>query len=256
MNTIKTDIKRAVFSLPFLVSVIVMVITIAVGAGTDTIFPQNVKYGIMPYYHMDIIFRAFRSDIVLIVVPIVCTLPYTSAFLDEHTSGYIKFYLLKTRKEDYIKGKVIASAISGGLTLAVSVCIVTILAALIYSPMEIAFDEAVSPVLNLIIKTIVFFLSGSLWASVGMLLANVSLSKYMAYASPFVIYYVLVILAERYFRSVYVINPKEWLLQANFWPGGGLGRDAASHIADGACNACKRRCDTKKDRRIGIIKNL
>lgn len=179
MNTIKTDIKRAVFSLPFLASVIVMVIAIAAGAGKDTIFPQNVKYGLMPFYHMEIVFRAFRSDIVLIIVPIICTLPYTAAFLDEYTSGYIKNHIMKTHKEDYVKGKVMASAIAGGLTMAVSVCIVTIFAALIYRPMEVASEEAVSPILMLIIKTVVFFLSGCLWASVGTLLANVSLSKYM-----------------------------------------------------------------------------
>jgi hypothetical protein len=223
MDTIKTDIKRAVFSLPFLVSVAVMILVIIFGAGKDMIFPQDIRHGLFPYYHMEIIFRALRSDIVLTVVPIICTLPYTASFLDEYTSGYIKIYIMKTHKEDYVRGKVLAAAISGGLTMAVSVCIVTVLAALIYRPMEIASEQAVSPILNLIIKTTVFFLSGCLWSSVGMLLANVSLSKYMAYASPFVIYYVLVILAERYFRSVYVINPKEWLTMENFWPGGDWG---------------------------------
>ena len=222
MDTIKTDIKRAVCSLPFLVSIAVMVLVISVGAGKDMLFPKEIKYGLFPFYHMEIIFRALRSDIVLIVIPIVCTLPYTAAFLDEYTSGYIKIYIMKTHK-DYVRGKVLAAAISGGLTMVVSVCIVTVLAALIYRPMEAASKEAVSPILSLIIKTVVFFLSGCLWSSVGMLLANISLSKYMAYASPFVIYYVLVILAERYFRSVYVINPKEWLVQANFWPGSDWG---------------------------------
>ena len=219
MDTIKTDIKRAVLSLPFLVSVIIMTLVIALGAGKNMLFPQEIKYGLMPYYHMNLVFSSLRSNIVLIVVPIICTLPYTAAFLDEYTSGYIKFYIMKTHKEDYVWGKVLGAAISGGLTLAVSVGIVTILAALIYRPMEVASEDAVSPVLGLIIKTIVLFLSGCLWSSIGMLLANVSLSKYMAYASPFVIYYVLVILAERYFRNVYIINPKEWLLQDNFWPG-------------------------------------
>ena len=223
MDTIKTDIKRAVWSLPFLVSVIIMTVVIAFGAGKNMLFPKEIKYGLMPFYHMNLVFSSLRSNIVLIVVPIICTLPYTAAFLDEYTSGYIKFYIMKTHKEDYVRGKVLAAAISGGLTLVVSVCIVTILSALIYRPMEIASEEAVSPILNLILKTIVLFLSGCLWSSVGMLLANVSLSKYMAYASPFVIYYVLVILAERYFRNVYIINPKEWLLQENFWPGGDWG---------------------------------
>jgi hypothetical protein len=80
VDTIKTDIKRAVISLPFLVSVIIMIIVILFGAGTKTVFPENVKYGLMPYYHMNLLFQALSSDIVLIVVPIICTLPYTAAF--------------------------------------------------------------------------------------------------------------------------------------------------------------------------------
>ena len=50
-----------------------------------------------------------------------------------------------------------------------------------------------------------------------------TLSKYMAYGAPFVIYYVLVILSERYFHSIYVINPEEWLAPQNYWVGGDWG---------------------------------
>ena len=45
----------------------------------------------------------------------------------------------------------------------------------------------------------------------------------MAYAAPFVIYYVLVFLSERYFHGIYVINPKEWLAPKEFWIGGDWG---------------------------------
>ena len=89
MDTIKTGIKRAVCSLPFLISIAIMVLAVIFGAGKDMIFPQDIKRGLFPYYHMEIIFRVLQADIVLIVVPIICTLPYTAAFLDEHTSWKI-----------------------------------------------------------------------------------------------------------------------------------------------------------------------
>lgn len=200
-----------------------MVVAIAIGAGGKMIFPQGVEFGLCPYHHMEIIFSALRSDVVLMVAPILCTLPYTSAFLDEYNSGYIKTYIMKTHKADYIKGKVLAAGISGGLTLVVGIAVACCISYLIYRPMEVAAPEMVSPVLRLIKKSLIYFVAGGLWASVGTLLANMSLSKYMAYASPFVIYYVLVILSERYFRSVYVINPKEWLSMSNYWPGGDWG---------------------------------
>ncbi|NMA95678.1 MAG: hypothetical protein GX974_06520 [Clostridiales bacterium] len=45
------------------------------------------------------------------------------------------------------------------------------------------------------------------------------MSKYTAYISPFVIYYVFVMLSERYFKDIYIMNPKEWIVPENYWPG-------------------------------------
>ena len=39
----------------------------------------------------------------------------------------------------------------------------------------------------------------------------------MAYASPFVVYYVLIILHERYFADFFVLYPKEWLAMSEPW---------------------------------------
>jgi hypothetical protein len=45
----------------------------------------------------------------------------------------------------------------------------------------------------------------------------------MAYASPFVLFYVLIILYERYFNSLYVLYPKEWLNPSGIWQYGTAG---------------------------------
>ena len=66
-------------------------------------------------------------------------------------------------------------------------------------------------------RFLLYFASGALWATVGMLFANLTGSRYMAYASPFVIFYVLIILYERYFGGMYVLYPKEWLSPSGVW---------------------------------------
>lgn len=223
MNEIKADIYRSIKNIPFVIGVSVMVIIIAIGIGTKQLFPQGVSDGLMPYYHANIILSSLSSDIVLMAIPILCTLPYTATFLDEYNSGYIKVYLMKCDKSRYIRGKVLAPAISGGLCLVVGILIAYFIGALAYSPLEIADEMAVSPFLEVFKKCLLFIVCGALWSSVGALLANVSLSKYMAYASPFVIFYVLVILSERYFSDIYVISPKEWLKMENYWPLGEWG---------------------------------
>ena len=45
----------------------------------------------------------------------------------------------------------------------------------------------------------------------------------MAYASPFVIYYVLIILYERYFDGFYILYPKEWTAPSSSWMWGNVG---------------------------------
>ena len=44
-------------------------------------------------------------------------------------------------------------------------------------------------------------------------------SKYIAYASPFIVYYLLVILYERYFPDAWLLYPKNWLAP-EIWPYG------------------------------------
>ncbi len=223
MEEIKIDLKRAIYNFPFLIASLAMIVVLAIGAGSKLLFPEDIGMGLDINYHAQLIFAGLSSDIVLMVVPIICTLPYTTAFLDEFRSGFIKPYLMRCDKSAYIKGKVIGVAVSGGLALSVGVLVSYFIASLVYKPLEVADPMAVAPLNILFTKTLVFFLCGCLWSSVGALFANITLSKYMAYAAPFVIYYVLVILSERYFHSIYVINPEEWLAPKTPWVGGDWG---------------------------------
>ncbi|HZJ56723.1 MAG TPA: hypothetical protein VFD89_00595 [Clostridia bacterium] len=223
MDEIKTDLKRAVYSGSFLLASIAMMLAIAIGAGGKLLFPKDIGMGLDFDYHGQLIFTGLSSDIVLMVVPILCTLPYTAAFLDEYKSGFIKPYLMKCGKSAYIKGKILGAAVSGGLALAIGIVVSYFITSLVYKPLGIADPTAVSSINVLFKRALIFFFCGCLWASVGALLANITLSKYMAYGAPFVIYYVLVILSERYFHSIYVINPEEWLAPKNPWVAGDWG---------------------------------
>ena len=223
VNEIKRDLNRAIYSLPFLWSSLAMVIAIAMGAGLKMLFPGEIGPGVVNGYHSQLILAGLSSKILLMVVPIICTLPYTGGFLDEYQSGFIKPYLIRCHKSGYIRGKVLGPGISGGLALSLGIFISYLLASLIYKPLELADPMALSSVHVVVSKMLVFFFCGCLWASVGSLLANITLSKYMAYGAPFVIYYVLIILSDRYFPSLYVLNPEEWLTPENPWVGGDWG---------------------------------
>lgn len=143
----------------------------------------------------------FDSDFYRISVPVLASLPYTTAWLSELQSGFLKASLLRTSITAYILGKYFSCAFSGGL--------VQLLPALAFR--LLCPEEAVSVNLWLV------FWSGMLWAAAAGTLAALSKSRYIAYGGAFVIYYILVILHQRYFPGLYCLYPYEWLAPSHTW---------------------------------------
>ena len=178
---------------------------------------ENYKmYGLSQLLSEEVITKVLQSDSVLLCVPIVAAVPFTTAFLDDIKSGFIKHFLTRSRFNSYIIGKIISCAISGGLALGIGTAVGTFAIKLILAPIEAPMYVGQEHVWKMS-SLIPFFLSGMLWSLVGMLLSAVTMNKYMAYASPFIIYYVFVILAERYFRKAYVLNPQNYITMTGSW---------------------------------------
>lgn len=177
-------------------------------------------------FHHTCIMNALASDAMTLALPIIAALPFTSFFIDDIKSGFVKEYLPRTTKSGYLLGKIFGSLVSGGLSVSLGVLLGYAVAALVFSPMEAALEPgaAARPYFEeLMGKALLFFCSGAFWSLVGLTLATLTNSKYMAYASPFVLYYVLIILYERYFDTLYVLYPKEWTNPSAFWMWGNAG---------------------------------
>ena len=181
MNSFETDFKRAVASKGFWAGLMI---------------------------ELFILFKAgFDSDLFRMSVPVLAAFPYSTAWLSEYQSGFIKAYLPRCGKTSYIFGKFFACTLSGGLLEALG-CIPYLL---------VKGEEAQEIGLMLI------FTSGMLWAALSAALAAWSNSRYIAYGGSFVIYYLLVILYERYFQELYCLYPYEWLMPNHTWVFGETG---------------------------------
>ena len=142
-----------------------------------------------------------KSDLFAISVPIVVSLPYSTAWIADMESGYLKEYVPRCGKKAYIFGKIAACCISGGALL--------VAAGGVYG--RVCRDKAVALDLSLL------FFSGMLWSLCAATLAAASKSRYVAYGGAFVLFYLLVILKERYFVDFYCIDPVEWLMPEHTW---------------------------------------
>lgn len=223
---ISSDIKRALTGRGFLTGMTGMVLVIVLSSIESIIGivrnPAALKNG----YHAKFIMDALSSDWVTLALPILCALPFTTAFVDDIKSGFIKQYLPRSGIKPYINGKLIACGLSGGLALFTGVVLAYGISALVFTPMELALtpEETAQPYFaQLLIKAATLFFSGAFWSLAGFTFAALTMNRYMAYASPFIIYYVLIILNERYFSDLYVLYPKEWLFPSDVWVMGGFG---------------------------------
>lgn len=223
---IQSDILRAICSRGFVMAVCCLAAVIAIASIASVIEAVRTIGPLENGFHARFVLEALQSDAFTLALPILCTLPFTTAFVDDVKSGFIKPCLSRSSRRQYIKGKLVACGLSGGLSLFTGILLAYFIACLVFMPMEAMLTEGqtAEPYLaQLIIKAFILAFSGMFWSLVGFSFAALTMNRYMAYASPFILYYVLIILHERYFNWLYVFSPKEWLFPEKEWILGDLG---------------------------------
>lgn len=223
-HAIAASLRYAIISKGFGVGVIAMA-AILVISGWESLAGTNLTKALLPYgTHITILMDAMKADMITFAVPILCTLPCAASYVDDLKSGFIKVYLHRTGVNGYISGKLIACGISGGLLLFLGFLAAIPVSALIFTPMEAAATgKEVLPYLGEILgNASMLFFAGMFWSLMGFFLAGATKSRYMAYASPLVLFYMMIILYERYFNKLYVLYPKEWLSPTDAWQLGGM----------------------------------
>ena len=233
MYSLRTDMRRAFTSWGFWAGIAGMVIAIIIGAFDKFLNIGSPTADMAQGFHETALLGALSSDTVMLVAPILCALPFTAAFVDDFKSGFIKYYLQRSGKKGYVAAKAITGGLSGGLVLFAGVTISYVLFTLIFTPAETLPVQTAAGALDagpaappsifgdLLARALIFLLCGAFWALIGQFFASFTMSRYVAYASPFILFYVLVILSDRYLKDIFVLNPKLWLNPAETWPGDG-----------------------------------
>jgi hypothetical protein len=226
IRTASSDIKRAFTGRGFIFGFVGMVIVIILSSLEDIINVARSTEPLANGYHAEFIKKALSSEWVTLALPILCALPFTSAFVDDVKSGFIKQYLPRAGYKSYIRSKLLACGLSGGSVLFFGILTSYALSYLVFTPMELALvkGQTAQPYLaQILMIAATLFLSGAFWSLVGFTMSALTMNRYMAYASPFILYYVLIILHERYFENLYVLYPKDWLFPSDGWVLGSLG---------------------------------
>lgn len=161
--------------------------------------------------HVNLLMQSFQSDALISFLPILAALPFGGCFVDDLKSKFARFFLIRSSYRTYIISRIIVGFLSGGLAILSGALIAWGATAAVLIPMEreIGWLEPAS-IDGLVEICFLLFLNGGFWSVVGMAMSTLMESKYISYATPFVLYYLLVILYERYFSEVFLIYPKTW----------------------------------------------
>lgn len=222
-KVIISNMKQAVFRHGFFAALFGVVFIVLLLSAKNLISALRLD-GLLPYgTHSELLLSILSSDGCMLALPVLCTLPYTTAFVDDINSGYIKIYLPRAGIGRYIVGKTVVCGISGGLSIMLGTIAGYTILILLFLPKEAVGRQAEELSLRVIEKLALVFATGAFWSQVGFLMASLTKSRYMAYAGPFVICYVLIILYERYFNKLYVFYPREWLNPSDKWVFGAWG---------------------------------
>ena len=166
---------------------------------------------------------ALQSQVILFLLPIVSVLPAGAVYIRDSSSGFLKLYILKMNRITYIQTKTLQIYLGGCLPFFVSGPAALLLCFLFLYPLEQKNAVSWNELANALQTLLRVCLVGGIQAEISGIFAAVFQNYYMAYGMPFVCYYLLVILKERYLTDMYDMYPAEWIFCKQSWGAGGSG---------------------------------
>lgn len=194
MRNFGKSLKNAVFSINFLVSLMASLLLLI-----SPIFEHLASYlkygGRLPWiYFLDL---TMTTGSFCIFAPLLAAFPYTSRFCEEYESGYIKSILIRENPARYLLTKFLANGTAGGLALFVPLALFIIVLLFIGIPYRTKdvpegfvtiYEQTIfqhsqflwGGIAVMLIFLLLTFLSGAVWANVGLCLSVFVRNKYLA----------------------------------------------------------------------------
>ena len=204
--------------------VVSLVMTVLVFLGSmETLLRAFGQAGLLPSgYVGTFMSNALKQDAVVSLIPILAVIPFSGVYVDDLKSKFARFFLIRCSYSDYFISRILIAFFCSGGCITFGGLAAWIISALLFMPMELAGEMDWVVISTVVQKLILMFCNGGLWAVIGISMSSLMESKYVAYASPFVIYYLLVILCERYIPDAYLLYPPNWT-NPDVWPYGTWG---------------------------------
>lgn len=218
-NAVSAGMKQ-VSAVRFGIGMLVMVVILGLSSLETLLRLFPVSTLLASDYHLDLLINGLRSEAVTPFIPMVAVLPFAASYVDDIKTKFARFLCVRSGNAVYLLSRICVCFLSGGTVIVAGILMALGVAAIIFIPVEQQAVEVPSPLTSMLLQVLfLHFLSGGFWAVVGMTMSTIMESKYISYASPFVFYYLLVILYDRYFSQMFLFDPRVWTTPTP-WPFG------------------------------------
>ena len=211
----KVEAKRGSYSAGFYIGILVLAAAGIIGAGDLKDAMGEIDYIGSYVWCTESWYRGMNSEIFIFLLPVVCTLPASASYLEDLQNGMLMYIIPRTSRKRYSFSKVVNCGLYGGLAVVCSLLILLVLNVIRYPLNNMQFMQwknlGMSYHLDLLGKILILCLNGVLYALAGGLAGAIMVNRYMAYAAPFIFYYVVSTLTEAYLKHQWMFNPKEWM---------------------------------------------
>lgn len=166
---------------------------------------------------------ALDTQMILFLIPIASVLPVGAIYIRESSTGFLRLYITRISQMEYVERKTLQIYVGGFLPFFFAGTAGFLFCFLGIYPLEFQADfpwESFWETCRLLLR---ISLIGGILAEISGIFAVVFRNYYMAYGLPFVCYYMLIILKERYFTSMYAMYPAEWMKCEQDWGVDGVG---------------------------------
>ena len=161
------------------------------------------------------VIQILRKKETVVLAASVSGIVYAASCMEDFQSRFYKFYLARMDVGAYIRGKIFGNFIGvTGMILAAG--ILGILGIyLLYSPAETGTIEWKNELeaWQTIVNMLFTYCMGCLvLSSMAMFFSVAAESVYLAYLIPFVAFFVIYIMNQRFLKEIYYLNPYHWFL--------------------------------------------
>lgn len=173
------------------------------------------QQGIARGFWMQAVISILQKKETVVFVSSMSGIIYAASCMEDFQSKFYKFYLARMDVESYMKGKIIGNLVGVTAVICVAAVLWILAIYLLYEPMETGKieNQRVIEAWQKIVNILITYCGGCLvLSSMAMFFSLTVESVYIAYLTPFVAFFVIYIINQRFLNEIYYLNPYNWFL--------------------------------------------